>query len=168
MLGEGATGVTAKDLAAQNRFDGLDPSLLDLTLPGDAVEQEALTYLHANCGVSCHNTGLDTTGNPSGLYLRLEVGALDAVQSTNTFGSVNRPPAPNAKFDGLPLTGDMYYDVRPGDPERSLMFARMLLRDSETAMPPIGTHVIDETGTALVRAWIESMTEERGYPPAEP
>jgi len=167
MLSAGATGVTAQTLADEGRFSGLDPSLLDLTIPGDDVEQAALTYLHANCGVSCHNTTPDATANPSGLYLRLEVDALGDVQETAAAAGINQLPGPNAMFGDLPnQPTEPYYDFRPLDPERSLALARMEFRGSETAMPPLGTHVADPDGVALVRAWIEAMTEERGYPAA--
>src|SRR5690606_8456785 len=132
----------------------------------DEVERAALTYLHANCGVSCHNTTLDATANPSGLYLRLEMGALDSVLSTGAAAGINQLPGPNAMFSDLPdQPEEPYYDFRPLDPERSLVLARMMFRGSETAMPPIGTHVAHQAGIDMVRAWIESMTEERGYPP---
>lgn len=166
MLGPGATGVTAQGLAAEGRFSGLDPAWLELTVPGDEVEQAALTYLHANCGVSCHNTTPDATANPSGLSLRLEVDALGDVLATDAAAGINHLPGPNAMFGDLPNQPALpYYDLRPLDPERSLLLARMAFRGSETAMPPLGTHIADPTGVAFVRAWIESMTEERGYPP---
>lgn len=166
MLGPGATGVTAQSLADEGRLSGLEPAWLTLALPGDEVEQAALTYLHANCGVSCHNTTPDATGNPSGLYLRLEVDALGDVLSTGAAGGINHLPGPNAMFSDLPNQPELpYYDFRPLDPERSLVLARMQFRGSETAMPPLGTHVADPAGVAMVQAWIESMTEERGYPP---
>ncbi|HEU5073755.1 MAG TPA: hypothetical protein VFU02_06270, partial [Polyangiaceae bacterium] len=54
MLGPGATGVTAQDLALAGQLSELDSAHLDVTVPGDEIERAALTYLHANCGVSCH------------------------------------------------------------------------------------------------------------------
>lgn len=167
MLGPGATGVTAQTLADADQFSGLDEAYLAVTAPGDEVEQAALTYLHANCGVSCHNTTLDATANPSGLYLRLELDALDSVLDTGAAGGINHLPGPNAMFSDLPdQPADGYYDIRPLDPDRSLLLARMMFRGSESAMPPLGTHVAHQEGIDLVRAWIESMTEERGYPAA--
>jgi hypothetical protein len=153
-------------LAQEGRLNG--PALLDLKIPGDAVEQAALAYLHANCGVSCHNTALDSAANPSGLNLRLDVGALANPLATGAAKGINRRPAPNAELVGLPAR--MYYNFRPGDPERSLVLVRMNFRgsESETAMPPIGTHMIHQQGVAAVRAWIESMTEARGYPAPAP
>jgi hypothetical protein len=168
MLGEGATGVTAKDLASEDWLSGLDPALLDLTIPGDAIEQAALTYLHANCGVSCHNEGLNTTANPSGLYLRLEVGELESVFTTDAAKAINQLPGPNAMFGDLPQPNLEYYDLRPGDPVRSLVLARMKFRGSDTAMPPLGTHVVHQEGVDAVTAWVESMTEDRGYPAPAP
>jgi hypothetical protein len=168
MLGEGATGITAQSLADDGWLSGLDAALLGLTTPGDAVEQAALNYLHANCGVSCHNEGLNTTGNPSGLYLRLEVGEMESVFTTDAAKAINQLPGPNSMFSDLPQPNLAYFDFRPGDPERSLVVARMDFRGSETAMPPLGTHVVHQEGIDAVTAWIESMTEERGYPAAEP
>ncbi len=168
MLGEGATGVTAHTLSDEGWLSGLDAALLDLSTPGDAVEQAALNYLHANCGVSCHNEGLNTTGNPSGLYLRLEVGEMESVFTTDAVKAINQLPGPNSMFSDLPQPNLAYFDFRPGDPERSLVVARMDFRGSETAMPPLGTHVVHQEGVDAVIAWIESMTEERGYPAPEP
>ena len=165
MLGPGAIGVTAQDLADAGQLSELDTAHLAASVPGDEIERAALTYLHANCGVSCHNTTLDAAGNPSGLYLRLEMGALDSVHSTGAAAAINQLPGPNAMFSDLPdQPSEPYYDFRPLDPERSLVLARMIFRGSETAMPPIGTHVAHQEGVDMVRAWIESMTEERGYP----
>ncbi len=31
-------------------------------------------------------------------------------------------------------------------------------------VPRLGTNLVDETGVAIVQAWLEAMTEERGYP----
>lgn len=171
MLGDGATGVTAQSLADEGRLSGLDSAALapylNLVVPGDEVEQAALTYMHANCGVSCHNTTLDATGGPSGLYLRLDVDSLTDVASTDAMDGINQLPGPNAMFSDLPnQPAEPYYDFRPLDPERSLALARMQFRGSETAMPPLGTHVADPDGVDIVQTWIESMTEERGYPAA--
>jgi len=169
MLSDGAEGVTAESLAADGWLSGLDPAHLDLTIPGDEVEQAALSYLHANCGVSCHNMTPDATGNPSGLYLRLNVDDLGSVLDTTAATAINQSPGPNAMFGDLPdQPTDPYFDFRPLDPERSLALARMKFRGSDTAMPPLGTHMADPDGVAVVQAWIESMTEERGYPAPAP
>lgn len=170
MLGPGATGVTARDLAASGRLKGATSALLDLEPPGDDVERTALTYMHANCGISCHNETTNAEGRPSGLFLRLQIRELDSVLSTGAATSgINRLPSPNADYGDLdkPKGGD-FYDFRPLDPARSLSLARMRHRGSVTAMPPIGTHSVDPDGVAALTAWIETMTPARGYPAAAP
>ncbi len=166
MLAEGAMGITARDLAAEGRFNGLNPAWLELKIPGNAVERTALTYMHANCGVSCHNGTIDATGNPSGLQLRLDVGDLANVLATDAVDGINQKPAPNAKTAGVPNRN--YYDIRPGDPERSLLYVRMTIRGSESAMPPIGSHVVHQDGLNAVRAWITGMSADAGYPAPAP
>lgn len=170
MLGSGATGVTARSLADSGRLTGAPAKLLDAKIPGDAVERSALTYMHANCGISCHNQTANAEGRPSGLFLRLEMSELDSVLSTDAATSgINRLPSPNADYSDLakPAGGD-FYDFRPMDTERSLSLARMRYRGSLTAMPPIGTHDVDSAGVEALTAWIESMTPERSYPAAAP
>lgn len=170
MLGAGASGVTARTLAERGQLENLDPSLLERPIPGDGVERSALGYLHANCGVSCHNETTNATGRPSGLFLRLEMAEMDQVLSTDAARSgINRLPSPNADYADVarPDAGD-YYDFRPLDAERSLSVARMAYRGSITAMPPIASHQVHEEGVALVKAWVEHMTQARGYPAPAP
>jgi hypothetical protein len=47
-----------------------------------------------------------------------------------------------------------------------LILARMQVRGSEAQMPRLATNAIDIDGVARVKAWIEHMTAERGYPAA--
>jgi hypothetical protein len=102
--------------------------------------------------------------------LRLEVAQLGSVLSTDAARSgINRLPSPNADYGDLPPrdAGD-FYDFRPLDVERSLAIARMSYRGSVTGMPPIASHAIHPEGVAAVKAWVESMTEARGYPAPAP
>jgi hypothetical protein len=170
MLGAGATGVTARTLTASGQLVGHDPALLDLKVPGEAVDQAALTYLHANCGVSCHNGTDAAPGKRSALLTRLEIGKLDTVMATGAaVTGINQPPSPDAYYGALstPASGD-FYDIRPQDPERSFLLARMGDRGSAAAMPPIATHDLDPQGMDAVTAWINGMTVARGYPAPAP
>lgn len=175
MMGPGASGITREDLVSEGLLEGWSEAGLDeqtlsaLNFPGDETEAAALAYMHANCGVSCHNETTNASGRPSGLYLRVEVNEASSALTTDAVTSgINRNPSPNAETTGLPPATDPFYDFRPLDPERSLSLARMEYRGSATAMPPLGTHQIDEEGVSLVRAWIESMSEARGYPAPAP
>lgn len=170
LLGPGATGVTARDLAAGGRLAGYDPAMLDLKIPGDAVEQAALGYLHVNCGVTCHNATGRGMAERSGLFMRLEAAKMVNVMDTDVATTgINRLSSPDAYYGNLatPAGGD-FYDIRPQDPSRSFIVARMNDRGSTAAMPPLGTHKIDTQGVATVTAWINAMTPERGYPAPAP
>lgn len=165
MLGPGAEGVTREELVA---LDLVEPgSQLDLTIPGNAVEKAALGYLHANCGISCHNELTDSKGRDSGLYLRLEKNELGSVSATDAFTSgMNKAPSANAKIAGLPAITGRWYGIRPGDPARSLLVVRQQQRGVEGQMPRIATNLIDDAGVQVTTAWIASMTKAAGYPDA--
>lgn len=171
MLGAGATGTNRDDLVDLGLLTWQDqdtgaPSPLALEVPGNATEQAALGYLHANCGVSCHNDTSRALALDTGLVLRLDHDALGSVLETPAWTTaLDKTPSPNAPLSTLdpPTSGD-YVDLAPLEPERSLMLVRMTYRYDDAAMPPMGTNVVDDAGVELVRAWIEAMTPENGYP----
>lgn len=166
MLGAGATGVTRENLVTLGLAAATPPAS---PIPGDQVERAALGYMHANCGVSCHNETLEAGARDTGLHLRLEQGELAGVQTTDAFKALNKRPAGNAKYMGLDNTDPSnWYDVRPGDPARSLLVARQTLRGVEAQMPLVGTNRVDDTGAKLVSDWIAGMSEATGYPAAAP
>lgn len=135
MLGEGASGLTRAELVKRKWIT----SDRQASIPGSELERAALGYLHANCGVSCHNITSHASARDTGLLLRLELGHLANARETAAASGVNRVPRPDAK---LPAGGP-FYDIRPGDPEHSLLLARMKVRGIEAQMPRIGTHRVD-------------------------
>ena len=171
LLGPGATGVTRESLVEKGlvdwtgRSDGA-PNPLDIDVPGDEVERAALGYLHANCGASCHNPTAPALGRETGLFLYLDPELLDSVQTTPAFASANgRIPSPNAPILDLPVPeSGPFVDLRPLDVERSLLLVRMQVRGVEAQMPRLATNRVDDDGVLRVKAWIEHMTPERGYP----
>ncbi|WP_437525436.1 hypothetical protein WME79_38405 [Sorangium sp. So ce726] len=176
MLGEGATGLTRRDLVERGLVTWKDkdagaPDPLELSIPGDAVEKAALGYLHANCGVSCHNDSPRALAQESGFFTRLDHGALGSVLETPVWVTgLERAPSPNAPLSVLPPPpgGGSYVDLRPLDTERSLMLVRMRRRNEDAAMPRQGTTQVDAEGVALIERWVQQMTPERGYPPPAP
>jgi hypothetical protein len=171
LLGADARGVTYDVLKAAPwvTWVGKDEGAafpLNAAIPGDEVERAALGYLHSNCGVSCHNDTTAALALETGFFTRLDHDELASVQDTPTFAKgLERAPSPNAPLMELePPTAGSYVDLRPLDVERSLLLVRMKLRNEDAAMPRIGTNRVDEDGVARVQAWIESMTEARGYP----
>lgn len=169
LLGDGSRGIQLADLEAGAEDDaGMPPA--GASVPGDAVERAALGYLHANCGVSCHNANPEARASDTGVYLQLRTGRADGILDTPAVAStINRLSAGHAPIFELPEPAEgPYYDVLPGSPARSLLLARMLVREHAAQMPPIASNRIDERGVEIVRTWIAQMSEARGYPaPAE-
>ncbi|MFT3921160.1 MAG: hypothetical protein QM778_01365 [Myxococcales bacterium] len=174
MLGPGASGLSMQTLFDRgllidaNSADGLPAaSLLSAKPPGDAVESAALGYLHANCGVSCHNQEAFAEAKQSGLNLRLEQGEYGSVFDTDAVKtSLNQGYGNNAVLPS-PVPAGGYLRVRPTDPTRSLLLGRMAVR-GPAQMPRIATNQVDDKGVTAVRLWIEQMTEARGYPAPNP
>ncbi len=131
-------------------FDGL--GLLDRTPdlaavaalvdPHDArvdLDRRARSYLDANCA-GCHRPGGPT---PVTLDLRASTPLLDT-------GLVARPAAGD-----LGLGPDAAI-VRPGDRARSVLVNRVARRDAK-AMPPLGSHLVDAAGVALLGDWADAL-----------
>ncbi len=161
MLGTGAIGVSK--LASL-----IEGTLPVETIPGNTTEKAALGYLHANCGISCHNDTANAKARDSGLFLRLEKGELASVQATDAFKAINKQPSPNAKLDGLPTIQGSWVGIRPGQPDRSLLIARQRIRGFESQMPRIGTTIVDQQGVQAVVDWVEAMPSIGGYPTPTP
>ncbi|MFM2421272.1 MAG: hypothetical protein RL385_5995 [Pseudomonadota bacterium] len=152
-LGSGALGLDAASLEQRGLLSAKLPTF---ALPGNTVEQQALGYLHMNCGVSCHNPNPKCKGFETGLMLRLEPGQLAGPSPAETTG-VDRKPTTNAKMGGLTIPADGFVDIARGDVSRSLLVARMKVRGVDAQMPRIGTNVVDTAGVAAVEAWITGL-----------
>ena len=116
------------------------------TVPGSGTEQQALAYMHANCG-HCHS---DQGWFASEVALRL---ALDQRFATPAETPAYRTAIGAQMFhtvDGTTI------GVVPGLPERSQLWVRMGLRDLE-AMPPVCTQRVDPDGLAVIRGWITGL-----------
>jgi len=114
-------------------------------VPGDALDVEALGYLHANCS-HCHNarrparSGARCYDPERPFDLSLRTSELDSLASTAAYRSTR---------DGV---------VVPGDAEHSELYRRMesgsiFLR----RMPPLATEARDERGLSVVRRWLASL-----------
>ena len=109
---------------------------------GDApIELRARAYLHANCS-GCHR--------PEGGAARASLDLRFATSLADT-KACDEPPLlddlgiPNAKL------------VAPGSPETSILSRRMHATDA-TRMPPLGRHLVDEKGAAVIDEWIRQLS----------
>lgn len=123
----------------------------DAIVPGDATEQAALGYLHANCG-SCHGGPMPEHD----LELWLRVGTATVAAS----GTWNTAVCGCSVWTGTGSGGEVI-DLRiaPGHPERSVIPLRMGARTATDAMPPIGSELVDPDGLRVVTDWITSLDE---------
>jgi len=142
-----ALGPTLQELATAQLLSTPPPPDASFAVPGDATTRAALGYLHANCG-HCHN--LHGTAWPdTQMILRLDVGERDPVTSNVVVTTLNKA-----------LTywrgGDITARLVPGHPEASAIYARMNRRGKDQ-MPPLATEILDDSGLAIVRAWIASL-----------
>lgn len=115
------------------------PDYRDETLP---IDQRARAYLDINCG-HCHAPG--HPGDTSGLYLTWE--EADPLRR----GLHKRPVAAGKG------SGQLEFDVVPGDPESSILLYRLTSTDPGAMMPEIGRSMVHLEGADLIRAWIKGL-----------
>ena len=124
------------------------PPSAEPQVPGAGLVQDALGYLHGNCG-HCHN---DTSWLASRRTLRLRLRVTDVTpEKTPTYLTAIDAPMTH-QWDGGANVG-----IAPGDPAKSQIYYRINRRGDGYQMPPIGSKVIDASGAATIRAWIVAL-----------
>jgi mono/diheme cytochrome c family protein len=119
-----------------------DPPKIQAATP---TGRAALGYLHANCG-GCHTD----RGELKSLAFALNYLLTGPVAPPPAlFTSVGRP----SRFQ-MPPTSQMIERVCAGEPDKSVLVARMASRNPLLQMPPLGTRIVDEDAVKLIRQWI--------------
>ena len=108
----------------------------------EPLASRARAYLDVNCG-HCHSRS-GFAGN-SGLYLDLDE------QDPTARGELKRPVAAGR------ASGDLDFDIAPGDPDHSILVYRMSSAEPGVMMPQIGRTVAHQEGLALIRAYVASL-----------
>jgi len=142
------TGRTANQLLTLNTINTLSPQIAapttvvpypDPDATTATLAERARSYLNTNCS-QCHRPGGTA---PTSMDLRYAM----PLNQTNA-------------CDVVPQNGDLgIVDARiiaPGAAARSVLLARMSVRDAN-AMPPVGSAHVDTAGTTLIRDWINSL-----------
>ena len=126
------------------------PPRIDARTP---TARAALGYLHANCG-TCH---VETGAMASLIFaLNYPLGRPRDAGPPALLTSVGRPSTFRIQDDAR--VADR---VAPGDPDRSMLLARMSSRHPVLQMPPLGTRLVDDEAVRLVRQWIAEETGAR-------
>jgi hypothetical protein len=152
----GAEGMTVQKLIDEGLLTD-EPSSAELEIgdDGSGNAAPALGWLHANCGVSCHNDNPSAEGYSSDLRLRLAAEELD--------GSSTAEAAAITTTVGVGAKTPRWLDrprITPGSPEDSLLYVLATTRNAASPkdqMPPIASRVVDPDGAMLLEAWIRSM-----------
>ncbi|AMY07591.1 hypothetical protein LuPra_00764 [Luteitalea pratensis] len=114
------------------------------------VERAALGYLHGNCGM-CH-TG---AGEMASLGFVLQYPLAQAVgASAPALGTSLAQPSHFQAAD----RPDLRDRIAPGNPDASMLLARMDSRHPVLQMPPLGSRIVDAEAVALLRRWIAEGT----------
>jgi hypothetical protein len=142
-LAHPGVGLTLDGLVAGGKLTV--PPTQTLRIPGDAVEQTALAYLHANCG-HCHYPQRKRADREISVYFWQEAKALASVQDTVSYNSL-------IKTKSQPLWLDA-------------IATRMQTRGGLQQMPPLATKLVDQAGLAAVNAWLERL--RRQFAPSPP
>jgi hypothetical protein len=152
----GATGLTLDELAKEGLLSPI-PSSTHLDVGDDGTHHAAapLTWLHINCGVTCHNTNAGSLAYALGMNLRLDASQLDG-RSASAFPSIATTESQAAESPSFPGATR----IVPGYPHSSLLYQLIDERESTGAsiqMPPIASRLIDTADVEVVGAWIAAM-----------
>ncbi len=108
------------------------------------IDAQARAYLDVNCA-HCHKPG--GSASNTGLDLRWE-------QNDPFTIGVRKPPVAAGRG-----AGGFLVSIEPGDPDASILVHRMNSAEPGVAMPELGRSTIDHDAVALMRTWIEGMSE---------
>ena len=108
-----------------------------------SLDERARAFLDINCGF-CHNPR--GAARTSGLYLD---------HATTDLAELGVCKAPVATGRG---SGNLQYDIVPGQPDASILIYRMESTEPEIRMPELGRNLVHAEGVALMREWITSMS----------
>jgi hypothetical protein len=162
----GAQGVSLSSLVADKRLSH-PPARSEYVIPDDGTGLAApvVSWLHVNCGVSCHNENPNSKAGPSGQFLRIDarqVEALTPLREWNTLKTTLNQQVVATYFGAIRIV--------PGAPDKSLLVRLASALGTLDQMPPLGTRVVDPEPLARVRAWIARLDHggadlDAGAPP---
>jgi uncharacterized repeat protein (TIGR03806 family) len=107
-----------------------------------SVNDRARAYLEVNCG-HCHSRS--GPANTSGLFL-------DQFEKDPAHLGIHKSPVAAGRG-----SGDLPFDIEPGEPAKSILLYRMKTTDPGIAMPEIGREQIHKEGVALIEEWIRTL-----------
>ncbi len=147
---EGATGLTLQQLVLQNLISP-PPAQVALKIgdDGTGLDGPALSWLHINCGVTCHNSNESAEGYGAKMLLRLDPTLLDGSPATSSWDPLRTTidvPCVSGSLQGQPR-------IASGNPSASAI-VQLISERGALQMPPIASREVDTADVALVVNWI--------------
>lgn len=109
-----------------------------------SLEARARAYLDINCG-HCHRP--EGPASTSGLYLHQH-------ETSATALGIGKTPVAAGRG-----SGNLTYDIVPGQPDKSILVYRMASQDPGIMMPELSRKRVHQEGLALIREWIAKMPQ---------
>lgn len=109
---------------------------------GASLTERARAYLDVNCA-HCHSR--QGPASNTGLFLNY-------TESDPHRIGVFKGPVSAAQG-----SGNLKYNIVPGNPDQSIMHFRMNSAETGIAMPEVGKTIVHEEGVQLIAEWIEEM-----------
>jgi uncharacterized repeat protein (TIGR03806 family) len=119
-------------------------AVVDWEDKGASLEARSRAWLDINCG-HCHNP--HGPANTSGLFL-------DFYTVDKTSLGFNKTPVAAGRG-----SGNLLYDIVPGQPEKSILVHRLASTDPGIMMPEIGRQMVHQESLGLIKEWIKGMKE---------
>lgn len=146
-LSHSGPGLTMESLSAGGHLS--DAPLMPFVMPGTTIEQDAVGYLHANCGY-CHNDTAQGQELDTDYFLRLKSTDRTLDEMGAYITAVNQPVTLSYHGQGGPPCS---HRIHGGDVAMSCIHERMGLR-SVLQMPPLATNISDPDGLQKIVDWI--------------
>jgi hypothetical protein len=146
------------DLIAQNLLTVNPPGAQSphFPLPGNAIQNAAYGYMHANCG-SCHNPTSDAH-DQTPVDFRLDVDKLASnAEIPAVVTTVNVKGRTVIDDPNCPLGTGCDTLVIPHDVDHSVVIVRTLTTNGTLHMPKTASEVVDPDGQSQLTAWINSL-----------
>jgi hypothetical protein len=159
----GASGVTLAQLKDDGLLEGFSgPTEYHIGPDDSNTEAHAMGWMHANCGITCHNENSNSTGQSVDMRLRLDPTLLDG-RSTSDFGTLKTTV-------GVATQAKQWIGktrIVPGQPEQSWLYTLINQRGDKMQMPPLATYVVDTQDVDIIKKWIQAMPQTAASKTAE-
>jgi hypothetical protein len=127
---------------------------------GTGKARDVLGFLHINCGVTCHNDGVNSKAEETDLRMKLNFADLDGSPTNDieVLKNLIDVEAKTTQWQGQKR-------IVPGKPDESLLYKLITTRlgiDGNKQMPPLVTRVVDKEHADMIREWILALKPADG------